>query len=140
VTIHPDDRDAWAEEARITARRAARAAKPRKTAPERAIQIAIKQLLILRGIVALHIPNEGKRSAVAGRMLRAEGMIAGAPDLLLLADNGRTGWLEVKAANGRLSDAQRAFHALLTRKGHRVAVVRSVDDAEAALRDWGWIR
>jgi hypothetical protein len=140
VTIHPDDRDAWAEEARIAARRAARAAKPRRPSPERAIQIAIKQLLIMRGIVALHIPNGGKRSAVAGWMLRAEGMIAGAPDLLLLHSNGRTGWLEVKAAKGRLSDAQRAFHALLTRKGHRVAVVRSVDDAEAALREWGWVR
>jgi len=108
-------------------------------APERAIQIAIRNRLALYGVVALHIPNAGRRSVVAGRRLRDEGMIAGAPDLICICPNGRTAWLEVKAPGGRVSDRQAAFHAMLTRLGHRVAVVTDQEEAVARLREWGCI-
>ncbi len=56
-----------------------------RAAPERAIQIAIKRRLALSGVVCHHSPNAGKRSVIAGRMLKAEGMITGWPDLTLRA-------------------------------------------------------
>jgi hypothetical protein len=49
-------------------------------------------------------------------------------------------FLEVKAEKGRTSDAQDECIAMLRRMGHDVAVVRSVDEALAALREWGWIK
>jgi hypothetical protein len=108
-------------------------------ASERAIQIAIKNRLALHGVVALHVPNEGRRSVVAGRRLRDEGMIAGAPDLICICPDGRTAWLEVKAPGGRVSERQAEFHALLQRLGHRIAVVTDQDQAVSRLREWGYI-
>jgi hypothetical protein len=72
-----------------------------RAAPERAIQIAIKRRLALSGVVCHHSPNAGKRSVIAGRMLKAEGMITGWPDLTLVGPDKRIAFLEVKAEKGR---------------------------------------
>lgn len=111
---------------------------PRVT--ERAIQIAIKNRLFLYGIVAVHVPNAGKRTVMGGRIAKAEGMHPGFPDLILLGRDGRVGFLEVKAMDGRLSPAQVDCHAMLRRLGQLLEVVRSQDDAMDALRAWGWVR
>jgi hypothetical protein len=110
--------------------------------PERAIQIQIRDALRWHGVRSRHIPNAGKRSPIAGRRLKQEGMVAGTPDLLcwLPGNPPRVGWLEVKAAKGRTSDAQDNQLAILTADGFRCAVVRSVDEALDALRAWGWVR
>lgn len=110
---------------------------------EAKIQIAIKQRLILYGVVAAHVPNAGKRSKAAGRRLKAEGMITGFPDLVCVGDGGRTMFLEVKRPRyspSDVSDAQRDMHDLLRRKGHHVAIVTSQDEAVEALRSAGMIR
>lgn len=111
-----------------------------RRSPERAIQSAIRQRLILHGVVCIAIPNAARRSPALAAAMRAEGMMAGAPDLICVGDGGKVGWLEVKAAKGRTSDAQDDMHDLLRRKGHHVAVVRSQDEAVAALREWGMVR
>jgi len=108
-------------------------------ASERDIQIAIRRRLALYGVVAMHVPNAGKRSIVAGRRLREEGMIAGAPDLICICPRGNVAFLEVKAPGGRLSERQAEFHALLKHLGHRVAVVTDHEQAVACLREWGLI-
>ena len=109
-----------------------------RAAPERTIQIAIKRRLALSGVVCCHTPNASKRSVIAGRMLKAEGMITGFPDLTVIGPSGRVAFLEVKAEKGRTSPAQEDILAMLQRMGHAVAVVRSQDDAVAALQEWGW--
>jgi hypothetical protein len=111
---------------------------PKAAPSERQIQISIKNALVMFGVVCIHIPNEGRRSAVAGRRLKQEGLLPGAPDLVCVGDAGRVAFLEVKAQKGRLSDTQTDCHDMLRRKGHAVAVVRSIDDALKALREAGW--
>jgi hypothetical protein len=108
-------------------------------ASERAIQIAIRDALRWHGIRSRHVPNAGKRTVVAGRRLREEGMVAGFPDLIVWAKFPRVGFIEVKAAKGRLSEAQEREIAQLRADGFPVAVVRSVDDALMAVRGWGWL-
>jgi hypothetical protein len=119
------------------------ASKPKKArkpkASESAIQQAIKQRLIFHGIVAVHVPNAGRRSVISGFKLKQEGMMPGFPDLICLGDAGRIGFLEVKTDTGRLSEAQERCHDMLRRKGHLVAVVRSQDDAVAVLQGAGWL-
>jgi len=110
----------------------------RPKASESSIQQAIRQRLIFHGVVAVHVPNAGKRSVVGGWKLKREGMMTGFPDLICLGDAGRIGFLEVKTDTGRLSDAQLSCHDMLRRKGHLVAVVRSQDDAVAVLQGAGW--
>jgi hypothetical protein len=65
------------------------------------------------------------------------GVHAGWPDIEILPGNGRVCFMEVKAPKGRLSEAQRGLLNWMIAVGYDVAVVRSVDDARAALRAWG---
>lgn len=109
----------------------------KRQAPEAAIQRAIVQRLRWHGFFVASIPNEGKRSVQAGRAMRATGMRRGLPDLLV-AKEGRVCMLEVKAERGRVSEAQADAHADLERHGVFVAVVRSQDEAVAALREAGF--
>ena len=93
---------------------------------EDTIQHEIVKAIHRRGLFIFHIPNGGHRSMREGMRFKAIGVVAGIPDLFIPA---RLLWLEVKTPTGRLSPAQVRIHSLLTAIGHRVAVVRSVDEA-----------
>ena len=124
-------------------------------ASEAMVQRAIIQRLQLSGILCVHVPNEGKRSMAGHMQAKRDGMMAGFPDLLLYAPNGRHGLLEIKrpgwkaprapAAGTKPSDAWKAWAArlrvyeALTGRGHPVAVVTSQDEAVAAVKRWGWV-
>lgn len=110
----------------------------KREAPERAVQIAIINRLALYGVECWSIPNEARRSIVAGRMMKAAGLTPGAPDLICIGPEGRVAFLEVKAPKGVVSERQADVHERLRRKGHVVAVVRSQDDAYAVLEGAGW--
>lgn len=112
----------------------------RRGSPEASIQRAIIGALRWHGIMAVHVPNGGKRTTAAGRRLKSEGMRAGFPDLACYSRDGQHGLMEVKAARGVLSDDQHDCIEELVLRGVKVAVVRSIDDALAAVRAWGWVR
>ena len=83
------------------------------------------------------IPNQGKRSLRMGARMKNEGMMAGAPDLCILLHEGRTGWLELKTPIGKQSIAQQGFQASMERLDHHYAVVRSLEEANTILKEWG---
>jgi hypothetical protein len=62
------------------------------------------------------------------------------PDLCFLLPEGRTGWLELKAKGGRLSDAQKGFAARAKRLGHYWNVAMTLNDAGQILNYWGVVR
>lgn len=73
------------------------------------------------------IPNGGHRTkAVAGRM-KAEGVLAGVPDLLLPVSRGglHALYIEMKSPTGRISPAQKEMIANLRSEGYAVEVARS---------------
>lgn len=86
-----------------------------------------------------HSPNEGvrggKRGQIDGARRKAMGQLPGFPDLIMY-------WrcylwaFEVKSPQGRVSDDQKATGALIEANGGRWAVVRSVDDVQAAIKEW----
>jgi hypothetical protein len=91
-----------------------------------------------------YVPNgEGELSPEQGRRLREMGLKPGWPDLLFIAA-GKAYLIELKTekdevfgiAAGRVSNDQIAMHAWLRTAGAPVAVCRSVEDVEAALRGW----
>ena len=43
-------------------------------------------------------------------------------------------WIEVKTEDGKQSDLQKSFQALVEGHGHRYVVVRSIEDLKEALR------
>lgn len=55
--------------------------------------------------------------------------IPGEPDLEIICPGGKTLWFELKTPIGRTRDDQIKFHNELCKLGHRVFVVRSVDQA-----------
>lgn len=77
------------------------------------------------------VPNGGRRDGVTGARLKAEGVVAGVADLILLKSNSRHGALliEMKTAGGRQSDSQRLWQRAVTAGGeYKYVVCRSLDD------------
>ncbi len=76
-------------------------------------------------------PLQGARTAQNGARLKAEGMRAGTPDMLLAVRRGNYAgiWIEMKTLAGRLTDSQDEMGVLLAKHGYCVAVCRSADEA-----------
>lgn len=73
---------------------------------------------------------------VRGAHLKALGLKAGFPDLLIIAD-GKPYGIELKAPKKNPEPEQRALHAILEDAGCRVHVCRSAVEVEMVLRHWG---
>lgn len=86
----------------------------------------------------ISVPNgrfEAKPETIA--RLKREGLTPGAPDLLVLRNDGWFAALEVKSSSGRLSPDQTEWSDWLTAGNGSQAVVRSLDEAVEALRSFG---
>ena len=79
------------------------------------------------GVLIFAVPNGGKRSISAGKKFKAEGVVAGVPDLFIPEWNL---WVEMKReSGGRLSPDQKEMIAYLERIGHCVIVGKGAADA-----------
>lgn len=93
---------------------------------ERQLHIAIIRALRERGILAIHVPNEGARSGREAGIARMMGVLPGVPDILCL---DALVAIEVKTPTGRTSKAQDLFLRALRACGWETGVARSVADA-----------
>lgn len=85
------------------------------------------------------VPNGGRRDAVTGARLKAEGVVAGVADLILLKSNRRHGALliEMKTAKGRQSDSQRWWQSVITENDeYKYVVCHSFDDFMREVADY----
>jgi hypothetical protein len=83
------------------------------------------------------IPNGGKRDAIAGARLKAEGVVPGAPDLGFVLPFGLAAFLEIKAAKGRQSEAQEWVETCITRLGGQYFIAHSIEEAWSILAGLG---
>ena len=90
------------------------------------------------GIPIVHIPNEGKRSYQYAAQLKAIGLRRGFPDLFIpRACLGYHGlFIEMKSAQGRLSDDQRVWLHKLNSYGYAVAVCYGADEAIGKIKKY----
>lgn len=102
------------------------------------------------GFFFFSIPNEGfMKSRTVGRfdvhrkfvyallaVLKKMGLTPGVPDLCIVYQ-GEAYFLEVKNEDGRLTGSQPVVHERLREVGCPVCVVRTLDDMEMQLREWG---
>lgn len=110
--------------------------------PEQAIQQAVVAHLRARAepkVFFWSTPNEGKRGFVNAANLKASGLTAGLPDLLILKA-GSLYALELKAAKGTLTPSQRLVLAHMENCGAETAVAHSIDEALVTLEYWGVLR
>lgn len=75
-----------------------------------------------------HVPNEGKRTRIEAASLRALGVVAGAPDFVLLLPYFQVCLIELKAEGGELSEAQLDFKANAEAMWHDYNVCWSLND------------
>jgi len=80
------------------------------------------------------VPNGGLRSPKVAARLRATGTRAGVPDLCVIF-RGHALFLELKAAHGTMSAAQKEMARRLVYCGADVMLIRSLEDCERALRE-----
>jgi hypothetical protein len=71
--------------------------------------------------------NSGVFKTADGRAVKQG--IPGMPDLLWLGPDGKTAWIEVKTAKGRVAENQQRFIDRLQHMGHRAGIARSVKEA-----------
>lgn len=92
------------------------------------LQHLIVTTLRSRGMVVFSIPNERNAGVSDAARMRATGLTKGAPDLVVLKDNARCIFLELKTPTGKRSPEQEAFAETIQRLGFEYRLVRSVDD------------
>jgi hypothetical protein len=102
---------------------------PPVTAPEGMSERAIQRqmLVMVRRLfpecVIAHVPNGGKRNKLEAAHLKADGVLAGWPDLII-AWPGGTAFPEVKDRDGSLSPSQTNVLSTLHAQGHPTGVFR----------------
>lgn len=74
-----------------------------------------------------HVPNGGKRSKIEAMQLKASGVIAGIPDMLLIW-NGILYAFELKTEIGKLSASQIELHKVWTKHNIKIEIIRDVND------------
>jgi len=84
----------------------------------------------------------GGGGRIRGAQLKAMGLRAGVPDLLIMWNAAtlgilQVGWIELKAKRGMVSMVQDIVHHDLRRMGCHVACCRSLDDVQETLIGWG---
>ena len=82
------------------------------------------------------VPNGGARDRVTGAILKAEGVVAGVADLLLLVPSGPYHGLciEMKTRTGRQSKSQKEWQQEVEAQGYRYVVCRSEIDFRNAVK------
>jgi hypothetical protein len=81
-----------------------------------------------------HPANGGLRTRREAALFKALGVLAGVPDLVVMAPGRQCLFLEVKASTGRESPEQKAFSENARAMGFTCATVRSIDDVRKTLR------
>lgn len=76
------------------------------------------------------IPNGGNRDYITGAILKAEGVLAGVADLMLVppALGMPILFIEMKTQKGRQSPSQKEFQAAMQAIGHIYTICRSIED------------
>ena len=103
----------------------------RKISSEGAEQAAVVEWCELVGVPVIHVPNEGKRSEVAGAILKRLGLSPGFPDLFIFLARGKYhGFaIEMKYGKGKLRPDQRDWLRRLKAEGYATAVCYTADEA-----------
>lgn len=84
------------------------------------------------------VPNGGQRGKAQAGKLKAEGVLAGVSDLILLiAGNGYNGLLiEMKTDKGKQSESQKTWQQHIEKYGYKYVVCRSLDDFQKEINDY----
>jgi len=106
---------------------------------EHHIQKQIVNYLRGNGIFVFAVPNgiffnAGKKSFAYINKLKAEGLLSGVSDLIILL-HGKALFIEIKTPKGRQNPNQKKFEIDVKRLGFRYEIWRDLRDAEQFLKN-----
>jgi len=111
---------------------------------ESQLQRAVARVLDASGLLWCHVPNGGQRHPAVAKKLKAEGVKAGVPDVLVF-EECRGGYmdrtfcdglaLELKVGRNKPTAAQVEWHERLRKNGWRVEVCYTLDEVLGILRE-----
>jgi hypothetical protein len=84
------------------------------------------------GVVIFAIPNGGQRHKATAAKLKAEGVVAGVPDIFIPA---WAIWIEMKKPGGKVTDSQATMKQYLEGCGYTVYVCYGFDDARKVIQN-----
>lgn len=85
------------------------------------------------------IPNGGQRNAIVAAKLKAEGVVAGVPDLFFAYPSGEWHGLFLEMKNGKagtVSEHQKRMMMILTQHGYKCVVCHTRDEFFNALHEY----
>ena len=84
------------------------------------------------------VPNGAVMSPVTARIMKAEGIVAGVSDLILLVPSGNYHALciEMKTETGRQSKEQKEWQEAVEAQGYRYSLCRSCKDFLVAVKSY----
>ena len=95
---------------------------------EHDIQMAIINYLRLNNFFCFAVPNGGQRNVMVAKNLKAEGVLAGVADIVIMMLD-RIIFVEVKTNKGAQQQSQKNFQYACEFYGHEYMIWRSIDDA-----------
>ncbi len=106
---------------------------PKYQGPERSFQKSVAQYLDSIGVLWFHPPNEAKRTPRQGAALKAQGLKAGVPDVMIIERRGSfppyNGLaIELKVGYNKPSEHQKEWLKRLEDAGWKTLVSYSLDE------------
>lgn len=105
-------------------------------------KLAHRGLNVSEERLLMAFPLQGIRSPISGARMKAEGMRAGTPDLLLaVARGGFHGlWLELKTADGTPTESQVTMLSILREQGYDANLVYGFEQCQRAIVNYLSVR
>lgn len=94
-------------------------------------KLVLKLNWLYPDLIFFAIPNGGFRKKSEARRLKLEGATPGVPDLFIAQSNKNYNglFIEMKIETGKVSKAQQEMHVRLQKKGFKVVIAYSADEA-----------
>lgn len=88
--------------------------------------------------VLFAVPNGMRSNRITGAVCKAEGMLAGVADLILLKSNRHYGALciEMKTKSGKQQESQKLWQQEAEKAGNKYVVCRSLDEFMKEVNDY----
>ena len=79
-------------------------------------------------LIIYAVPNGGSRNVREAQRLKAEGVLAGVADLVIMFPQGKSLYIEMKVKGNKQTDNQKEFQKIAETLGHTYAVCYSFDE------------
>ena len=117
-------------------RKAAQKRKPRHL--EESIQVACVNWFRLQypKLIIFAVPNGGSRNLYEAKNMKKSGTLKGVADLVIVGNNGRVLFVEMKAGKNKQEDSQVIFQQKVEKLGHKYIICRSLEQFKKEVDLW----